>query len=214
MREFIIVLLCGGGLALLFYIFGTLTKWAAKKERTAWQDFATANGLTFNGASQDEGPYMDGQYYGQGVFIDTVVHDSGEDRHTCTRFTATLRQPLPFRIFVTGESWGDRVVKLFGGQDIQLGIPDADKVLRIKGDNEAGIRELLTRPAVLKELLRFIKTQRSAALTSADTKCEISGFISDPKQLTAHLDSVAAVAYTIDEARGLARTPTPPAMRG
>jgi hypothetical protein len=63
---------------------------------------------------------------------------------------------LPNGLSITGEGFTDKIVKFFGGQDIQVGIPRVDGALRIKGHDEAEVRRFLHNEAVCNAVMKLV----------------------------------------------------------
>jgi hypothetical protein len=185
-----------------------------KGRRERWKAFAEARRLRFSGMELSATPRISGTYRNVPISIDREVVGSGKNRRVFTRYSAGLARPLPGGMKVTREGLGDSIAKLFGGQDIQLGVPEADRHLRIKGQVEQEVRALLTQPRVLKAVLGFLAARGSTGfLESREVVDRVPGFVSDHDRMKESLDSVVFMAVVLDGATGGALQEPPQSRR-
>ncbi len=182
------------GIVVLAIYFGQ-----KKKER--WRAFGERHGLEVNGLGWSQTASMTGRYRGLPVAIRVEVHGYGRNRKHYTRFLAGYRQPVPSGLAVDKEGFGAKVAKFFGGQDIDLGLPEADRRLRIKGHDEEEVREFFRAPGVVQAVLHFVTKMDGALTESAGTILKL-GFVGDPNQLERRLDACVDVVYAIETAHG------------
>lgn len=169
-----------------------------------WRDFADSKGLVASGMGILERPRIHGLYQGVQVVVQNEVHGSGKNRRTYTRFTAHFHRVLPGGMHVTAEGLGDKIVKFFGGQDIQLGQDGVDRALRIKGADPGQVREVLGDRALRAAVATFIaQYPRTGTVTASESVVLESGFQTRPERLESRLRAVTRVAQAANGALGV-----------
>jgi len=171
----------------------------AKETRRRWRRFAERYDLDFSGESLLEKPAIAGSYQGVSLRIHIEVQGTGKNRHSYTRYIASFNTPLPQGLTITGEGFTDKIVKFFGGQDIQVGIPRVDAALRIKGDDEVEVRRLLHNEAVCNPVMKLVGSYRGV-ITDGTATIRDSGYADNENILQHKADAVASAVRDIEQA--------------
>jgi|GEM_PF-3089757 len=168
---------------------------ARQARQKKWVAYAQRRGLH---------AYLVGRFRLFGVFERTVValeeerRGTGKSRHTVTRASAFFGLPMPDGLNVTAEGLGASLAIAFGGQDIQVGHPDVDSVLRIQASDEPAVRALFDRPGARKAIADFVPAEREGRVTQRGVSFILDGFIADHGVMDAMLHRVAAVVRAIE----------------
>jgi hypothetical protein len=116
-----------------------------KRRVAEWSLAAQALGLDYVPAGL---PIQTGSINGecQGVWISVALHSerSGRNSTTYTRYVAQYPERLPLELRLTRQGFFHDVASFFGVQDIEVGDPDFDALVIIKGDDEQAVRNFLT----------------------------------------------------------------------
>lgn len=124
----------------------------------AWRELAAQLGLVCDTGRGAFAPVVvRGDYGGHTVTLDTYDESSGmgEDRktQTYTRIVMPVHPPTGLRLQLSKEGVFQKVGKRFGAQDIQIGDPELDQRLIIKGQPEEWVRRLLAAESLRQPLL-------------------------------------------------------------
>ena len=140
-----------------------------------------------------------------------VFHIEGSGSHQ-TSWTSTVSEIDP-PLFV-GASIGHEGLfsTFFNGEDLQLGLPPVDAILRLGALDPVYFREiLLTRagsPALLSTACSMVQNGFTVTVTDSTVVCSTSGYVTSPAQIAAQLDQAGWLASEL-EARKRAMGPTP-----
>ncbi|MFH1465748.1 MAG: hypothetical protein ABIO70_15280, partial [Pseudomonadota bacterium] len=168
----------------------------------AWGQFAASRGLTFHEAPLGGTPRISGTWGGVPVTLALEYQGSGKNRTAYTRATARIQAALPRGLTVSAEGFADRFIKLLGGQDIQVGLPELDQKLRIKADDEGGARRVFQNWRFRQAVLSFVLCGRGATLSQHQATVAQQGFLSLPNELAGLLDLAARCAREVDASFG------------
>lgn len=163
--------------------------------RNKWETYARHRGLHAR---------LVGRFRLFGVFERTVValeeetRGSGKSRHTVTKASAFFSLPMPQGLNVTAEGLGASFVIAFGGQDIQVGHPEADSVLRIQASDEEAVRALFDRAGARRAIAEFVPAEREGRVSQGGVSFIMRGFIDTPEVMDAMLHRVAAVVRAVE----------------
>lgn len=84
------------------------------------------------------------------LFIDIDPGGGFESGYEATLLRATADQRTDFSFVIHKEAFFDKVGKLFGMQDVEVGYPEFDKQAIIKTNDEERIKNILADPAIRK----------------------------------------------------------------
>ncbi|NMC69463.1 MAG: hypothetical protein GYA57_05255 [Myxococcales bacterium] len=139
-----------------------------------------------------------------GVFERTVValdeerRGSGKSRYTVTKASAFFGLPMPEGLLVTFEGVGADLAIAFGGQDIQVGHPEVDRLLRIQGSDEEAVRALFDRPRARRTIAEFVPVEPEGRVCQGSVSFIQRGFVDSPEMLDAMLHRVAEVVRAVE----------------
>lgn len=123
---------------------------AKNKRRTALSQVAARLHLTH------EGTAMTGMR--DGITLSVQIDSRGAlDGHLYTVFRLQLMADLPSDMSIEEEINGQKLLKFMGAQDIELGLPEFDPKLVVKGRDEEAVREWARRPGVIEGLSRLLE---------------------------------------------------------
>ena len=169
-----------------------LTEYTRKKRNRLWSAVADALHLEFVPATGLTGrPAIYGSQRGVQVNIDIRVYGNGKNQQTYTRVEAELPRETPEDLLISKEGFFSGVGKLFGVQDIQVGIPKVDEAFIIKGSNEHDVAHLMRQETMLPPLIQLCSQRGGVA--SGRAWIEIHGFVEDQRRLEVMLDQVLDV---------------------
>jgi hypothetical protein len=125
-----------------------------RARRQAWRELARQAGLSFiPGDLLLKGPRVQGTYRGHDLTLETFSQSSGRGSATHTRISVATRNPVDLRLSLNDEGRFDKIGKVLGVQDIQLGDEAMDRRFIIKGMPESRVAALLAGPVLRQQLL-------------------------------------------------------------
>lgn len=140
---------------------------------------------------------------------------SGRSRRTWTAAIARLDPPLFIGASICAEAW---LSDLFGGADVQLGVPAFDAELRLGALDPQRLRALLwPHDAEGTQLLQALVrgTRAGMHVTDSTVAFQLSGLVTDAAQVAGALDEAAWVAAALGRRRAaLAPSPGEAAIQG
>ena len=155
------LLFIGGILGLVLYV----SKSARNKRNLIWSRAAEKLGLQFTpAAGWLDQPMLQGRIQDVEVKIDILVRGSGKHRQVFTRARAPAPDAMPEGTIVGAEGLLDGIGKLFGVQDIELGVPAVDEKLLIKGRDEDAVRAFLKDPRIQRACLELVSSFQEGRL--------------------------------------------------
>ncbi|MDR0783946.1 MAG: hypothetical protein LBE83_09360 [Propionibacteriaceae bacterium] len=154
----------------------------ARDLRNRWRGkpFTPRNGRYLNLLSGRTGRYNEFR-----SFVYEYVVSTGKSTTVIDIGVWTLRLPAHVPdLMVTGEGFGTKIAKIFGGQDIQVGFEPFDKAFRIQSSNEDFARTLLA-PEVVRWLNGIGKTMGLWRIVGDELICwrRVSGNDSSKRML-------------------------------
>jgi hypothetical protein len=183
-------------------VVGVVAMKNKQAQLAAWRHFAHEHRLKILNASAMSNPRMVGRYRDTDVTLQIEVHGSGKHRKTYTRATARFRSAMPRGLNITAEGFTDRLAKLVGGQDIQIGHAELDAKLRIRGEDELAVRQLMQRWRARDAIAAFLARDGKATVTQHQCSVLRHGFVSQPVELRGMLESVTRTVGEIERALG------------
>jgi hypothetical protein len=132
---------------------GVLRNWFGPSKHEIWQQLSRDVG----------GTYVDGGYWGRDkviaqhgewtVTLDTYAVSTGKTVVHFTRMRAPYVNQDGFRFTIYRSGWFSELGKLLGMQDVEVGHPEFDEALVIKGNDEKKLRALFANPKI-RELIQ------------------------------------------------------------
>jgi len=180
-----------------------------------WKHFASLHRLHYREATWTKPPAISGFFKSTVVTLTLIYRGSGNSRQTLTQATARFGVQLPQGMKLGKEGFGTSVAKFFGGQDIQLGLPELDDALRIEGQDPAGIAKLLQTGQVAQNVVNFTTGADEAVIAQQGASIVRSGHVSNAEQLLYLVErtnhAVRAIEYQLrwDPRRAGMHTPVP-----
>lgn len=113
-----------------------------------WQKFADANRFTFDSAQLVMSGIRDG------VQVDISLEMEGQSPYPV--LIARFPRPCPYEVFIRRTNVPGFLQGIFS-QDIKVGNGMFDDAFKVQGNDEAGIRSWLARPALLKALNDIVR---------------------------------------------------------
>lgn len=196
--EVVTFLLMAGGVLGLCFAVGEHTR---KRRNRLWSEAADALQLEFVPATGFSGkPVLYGTLRGVQVNVTVRVYGGGKNKQTYTRVDAELPRDTPENLVISKEGLFSGVGKLFGGQDIQVGIPKVDDAFIIKGSDEQDVAELMKHDGMLPPLVALCA--RRGGIAGGQAWIEAHGFVKDQGKVGAMLDQVLDVVEATETALG------------
>lgn len=165
----------------LFFIivgvaFVAITIGTSVHRRKTWKEAAATLGLRFDKGGLFGSSGLSGKYDGVAVSIRTVSRGGKNNRKTYTVYEIEPPVVLPPGLQLSGENILSSVGKLFGAQDIQVGLPMLDDAFIIKATRPETARDFLQRPGVEGALLELYNSYPGLKLEDGSLIVENYGF--------------------------------------
>jgi hypothetical protein len=174
-------------------IVGVVSVVAIKNKQSqlrAWQAFAQQQHLKLQDAGTWSNPRMVGRYRDLDVTLQIEVHGSGKHKKTYTRASARFPMPMPRGLNITSEGFTDRLAKLVGGQDIEIGHAALDRQLRIRGEDVPAVLALMEGWRARNAIAAFLARDPKATVTQHQCSILRHGFVHAPVELRGMLEGV------------------------
>ncbi len=126
---------------------------------------------------------MRGDIDGIEVRIAIERRGSGSSKPAYTTWIAYLSRPLPAGLSIQPSGMA---MKLLGGKDVQLGLPDLDERLIVRAQNAAETREWASQEHVKAALTELAGLDAKFVLRDARLRIEESGIVTKLETLTLH----------------------------
>jgi flagellar basal body-associated protein FliL len=137
------------GFILLTVIAGYFALKLQKERMAAWAEFAQRHGM------QASGFKVEGFYEGYPLTVETQSRGSGKNRYTVAVLHLSVQDSLPPEFSLEREGFGDKILRLFGKQDAQLGDADFDKYFDLK-NLAPSTAAVLRHPSVQQHLYELV----------------------------------------------------------
>lgn len=165
----------------------------------AWSALAARLGLTVN----RKGPlgwsvWLQGEYQGHPVIMDTYTRRVGKRRSTFTRIIMQVSNPAGLRLELAREGLLEKAAQAVFGKDIQVGDAELDKRLTIRGEPEEAVRRVLSAEALRQPLLSAAKLD--VRLEGEELIYRLPGVEKNGERLRAAFDLLAALATEVGRA--------------
>jgi hypothetical protein len=130
------------------------------------------------------------------IFLESVGSGKTETKYTVVR--ADYPKPLPFEVRIGAEGAFTRLGKaLFELQDVEIGVPEFDRAVRIKTADQEGARAALGKPGARDAVLGLLALSSSAFATNAYAQWVEQGYRFDTTKTRERVAAVVAVARTL-----------------
>lgn len=192
-----IVLLIG----LLFFGVVLFINQQQRQERTAaaWRRLAAEKGLTFTPGGFLSAPTLAGQIDGVGVGATIVQHKHGKSSVSYVQVATVPALPVPAGFGMSPEGLGTAIVKMAGGQDVQIGDSFVDDRARIRGQNEADIQALFEDALLRQACMTLFASSRYNRIADGQVVLEKRAWNGD--EIYALLSQALDTAVALDQAR-------------
>ena len=156
---FVVMIVVGGAMASI----------QREERHNRAQDVARDLGLSVKGTDELTGVF-------NGVSVTQYSKDLGSSSNTdwWTFTRCRLNEELPGGMAVANQGFMGHLADMFGAKDIQLG-NELDPELRINGDREEDVRELMCDPDVLKNLRSVVHNGGKLTLRGRDLEIRVRG---------------------------------------
>lgn len=169
-----------------------------KQQQSRWVGVAARHDLQLTPGGFMSSPSMRGSVDGVPVGVTVVSRKHGKSSTPYTVVKAATPVSMPHGLRVTREGYGDALVKLFGGQDIQLGDSHLDPDLRVRGVDEDAVRQVLSDPGVRALLPELLAASAHSRIEQGTVVLEERG--RSDGRLDHHLAAAAALAKALSAA--------------
>lgn len=185
-----------------------------KRRCAAWQTFASQRGLRFH---ETPGVFkyspgtltMQGLYQGFPLLLFTEYRGSGKNRHLVTVLRLELGAALPPGLIVKPERLGDKVLKLFGVRDEEVGDAALDDAFDLKNVTPRA-HAMLVSPRVRGPLIKLGRAYSGFSLESGFLQVEKG----EMPETAAELEAFMAPALLLARAVHATEEYTGARMRG
>ncbi len=138
--EPLVLLLIVGGVAVAIWV----AVQHQKKVERAWTSAAQRLGLSYEPPRLFSRPSMSGEVHGCRVRVEVYRRSSGKHSENFTRYRAYYPEPLRLGLRLKREGMFSGVSKFFGSQDIEVGDPQFDGAVMVKGADPVAVTRFLT----------------------------------------------------------------------
>lgn len=181
-------------------IVGVVSVFSIKNKQArlrAWQAFSQQHSLKLLNAGTWSNPRLVGRYHDLDVTLQIEVHGSGKHKKTYTRATARFPMAMPRGLNITSEGFTDRLAKLVGGQDIEIGHAALDRQLRIRGEDVPAVLGLMDSWRARNAIAAFLARDSRATVTQHQCSLLRHGFVHAPVELRGMLEGVCRTVSEI-----------------
>ncbi len=183
------LLLLTASLALVLFII-----WKTHKVRAAaWAEFASRHGMHVDGLQ------IEGTYEGYPMRLETQARGSGSNRHHVTVLHLSTNGSLPPDFSLEPEGFGDKLLKLFGKRDPEIGDEQFDKRFDLSNLTASTIR-VLRHPSVQEHLYEMIGYYRAFHIREGWIQAEQRDIPSTVDALEELTGPALLLAHTLEEA--------------
>jgi hypothetical protein len=130
------------------------------------------------------------------IFLESIGSGRTETKYTVVR--ADYPTPLPFEMRIGAEGAFTRLGKaLFELQDVEIGVPEFDRAVRVKTADDVAAKVALGKPGVRDAVLGLLALSTSAFATNAYAQWVEQGYRFDSGKTRERVAAVVAVARTL-----------------
>lgn len=136
------------------------------------------------------------------VAIYTETRGGGKSKTTYSIVEASFPRPLDFSMLVYRESAMARFGKaVFGLKDIEVGVEEFDKTVRIKGSDPDRIARLLSGSGIQDRILTALQASPTISVTSKAALWEKRGTVTSTEAYRQAMDLVVPIVRALKDAR-------------
>lgn len=123
---------------------GVLRQLFGPSQEEIWRQFAEQLGAAYVKGGWRHVDKVVARFGQWTVALDTYTVSTGDSSTTYTRMRAPYVNRDGFRFTIYGKGFFSQIGKLFGMQDIEIGVSDFDEAFIIKGNDESKVRALFS----------------------------------------------------------------------
>lgn len=138
----------------------------SKKKANFWQQFALQTNGTFKEGYSWNSDFVEIDYKNWKITFDNFTLRAERYRAKMTRITVPIDLKVDFKFEIYKEGFIQKIGKLLGVQDIEIGFPDFDKAFIIKSNNEFKAKTLLRN----QEIRNLIVSQKETNILISNHK--------------------------------------------
>jgi len=132
-----------------------------------------------------------GDWLGRRIEISMVVRGTSKSRTYYTTFRAHFHQPLSMGLSLTREGFWAKVGKaITSSQDIELGYPEFDPKVIVKGNDEHQVKGFLANPSTRLSVLDFLSIYPGGYIDDQGFYCELVGILTKEQKYRELLDQI------------------------
>jgi hypothetical protein len=170
--------------------------WMVHKARVAaWAEFASRHGMHADGLE------IEGTYEGYPMRLETQSRGSGKSRYRVTVLHLSTNGALPPDFSLEPEGFGDKLLKLFGKGDAEIGDEQFDKRFELS-NLTASTTQVLRHPSVQQHLYEMISYYRAFHIREGWIQAEQRGVPTNADALEELTGPALMLAHTLEEAAG------------
>lgn len=192
--------------------FFAFQAWTKRRRTMDLERVGKALGLQFGKNSATNTPELRGMLDGVRVTLETIVDKRGKGQATYTAVTARINGSLPSQMKIRHEGLFQKVGKVFGGEDIQVGDEALDGHFIFTGGHPRKIRELVTTPAVKSALLTVHQFSKSLRVEHGEVCLNEQAIGEDREKITRFIRMSTKLAAALGDATSAPEQPTSPAQ--
>lgn len=159
----------------------------------AWAEFASRHGM------QASGLHIHGAYEGHRLELDTVRRRSGKNSYTVTVLKLSVQESLPGNFTLSLEGLGDKVLKLLGHRDGEIGDEAFDQQFDL-GNLSPETAQVLRHPSVKSHLSEVASYYRTFRIDGGWIHAEQRGTPSTADALEEFTGPALLLAHTLEQA--------------
>jgi hypothetical protein len=184
-----------GGI-LLALLIGAAVVQHRKKVNAAWGTAADRLGLFHDPGGLFKGRSLQGTIDQQHVKVQIRTESHGKHSATYTCYDVSYPRPLGLGLKLGRQHFMSGVAKFFGAQDIEIGDPEFDREVVVKGVNEQRIAEYLT-PSRRLSVTRLFHAMEGATIDDEKVAYRGKGAETDPTRLAARVRRLVNVSRAL-----------------
>lgn len=139
-------------------------------------------------------PGAKGMVEGRPVILTTEFGGGDKPLH----LAMNLKRPFPCKIHLYRESFVSKLGKLFGGQDIQVGNPELDPLIIIRGDQPETVQDHLGRSEVVEALVALYQERPETVVNQISVRCSLNYETATGASIHQAVELLAAAAAALE----------------
>lgn len=165
-----------------------------------WTKLAAGTGFTFYPGNEFQWPLMRGEHKGYEVRLTAEPGDERLSAAATSRVVLFLREELPEGLFVARNGMLGALESVFHMEQLELGEPELDQLLLIKGRTEDEVYLLMADTGVRRALISFFQLYSTAQITSSAISVVLPTLVAGVRDLREVLDEILRVADILEDA--------------